>query len=140
VTGERRPARNGDDFYWTDGGGVNAQPVFYSELEVTSTTRVGGNSDYYPNGGLPDNRPGYVSTNYDNGHSKLAPIPLEEWNPPLAQWNSLPADERRPMLLEYMESRGLDFITNGDPNAIGTYESDDLRAYLISKGVTGDTS
>jgi hypothetical protein len=126
------------EFYWDRGGGTDSKPIFYADLEVVSVTRVGGNSDYYPGGGLPPNRPGYVSTNYDNGHSTLEPIPLEEWNPPLAAWNNLPADERRSTLLEYMNLKELNFITNGDPAAIGTYESDDLRSYLVSKGITGE--
>lgn len=135
-------AREGIDYYLelVPGYGRIGDPVFYKDINVTSVDKVGGNVDYYPDGGLPDNRPGYKRTTYDNGHVILEQIPTAEWNPPLAQWNGLPTDERRSIIEEYMESRGISFVTNGEPNQIGAYEGDDLRGFLISKGITGEST
>lgn len=128
VTGEQRRAVDGADFYWDRGGGTDAQPIFYSDLEVVSVTR-------------PDpNRPGYVSTNYSNGHSRLEQVPLEEWNPPLAALGQLPTEERRALTKEYMDQRGYEFMLGGDSgnvDAPNTFESDAFRAFLESKGVGG---
>jgi hypothetical protein len=134
--GTTREAVDGRDFYWNR----DAQPVFFKDLEVVSVTKVGGNSEYYPDGGLPANRPGYVATNYNNGHSMLEEIPLSEWNPPLAAMNSLPKDEARALLNEYTNSRGITFMTNGGFNELGSFYSDDYRSFLESKGVTGEST
>jgi hypothetical protein len=131
--GTVREAVDGRDFYWNR----DAQPIFFKDLEVVSVTRTGGNSEYYPDGDLPPNRAGYVSTNYSNGHSMLEPIPLEEWNPPLAAMNKLPKDEARAILNEYTTSRGIDFMTQGNYDQLGSYYSDDYRSFLESKGITG---
>lgn len=134
--GTVREAVDGRDFYWNR----DAEPVFFKDLEVVSVTRVGGNSEYYPDGGLPANRAGYVATNYSNGHSMLEPIPLEEWNPPLAAMNSLPKDQARALLDEYTNSRGITFMTTGGYNELGSFYSDDYRSFLESKGITGNSS
>ena len=134
--GTVREAVDGRDFYWDR----DAQPIFFKDLEVVSVTRTGGNSEYYPDGGLPPNRAGYVSTNYSNGHSMLEPIPLEEWNPPLAAMNTLPKEEARALLNEYTNSRGITFMTNGGYDQLGSYYSDDYRSFLESKGITGENT
>lgn len=133
--GTTREAVDGRDFYWDR----DAQPIFFKDLEVVSVTRVSGNSDSYVNGGLPANRAGYVATNYSNGHSMLEPIPLEEWNPPLAAMNTLPKDQARALLDEYTNSRGITFMTTGDYDQLGSFYSDDYRSFLESKGVTSST-
>ena len=133
--GTVREAVDGRDFYWNR----DAEPIFFKDLEVVSVTRVGGNSEYYPDGGLPPNRAGYVSTNYSNGHSMLEEIPLAEWNPPLAAMNALPKDQARALLDEYTNSRGITFMTNGGYNELGSYLSDDYRSFLESKGITGES-
>lgn len=133
--GNVREAVDGRDFYWDR----DAQPVFFKDLEVVSVTRVGGNSEYYPNGGLPPNRPGYISTNYNNGFSTLEEIPLAEWNPPLAAVGQLPDAQARALLNEYMDSRGLTFMTQGGTDELGSWLSDDYRSFLVSKGITGSS-
>lgn len=133
--GTVREARDGKDFYLNR----DAQPIFFKDLEVVSVTRVGGNSEYYPDGGLPPNRAGYISTNYSNGHSILEEIPLAEWNPPLAAMNKLPKDQARAILDEYATSRGITFMTNGGYDELGSYYSDDYRSFLESKGITGES-
>jgi hypothetical protein len=129
--GTVRDARDGYDFYWREvrgTGQVSYEPVFYKDLEVVGVTRP------------PENRPGFVETHYDNGHTARVTVPIEEWNPPLAAWNKLPQDERMAVTREYAESRGYDVMLGGDSgdvNKPNTFESDAFRAYLESKGITG---
>jgi hypothetical protein len=134
--GTVREAVDGRDFYWNR----DAQPIFFKDLEVVSVTRVSGNSDFVYPDGLPPNRPGYISTNYNNGHSMLVEIPLAEWNPPLAAAGELPTDEQRVLLNEYMDSRGISFMTNGGTDELGSWLSDDYRSFLESKGITGESN
>lgn len=129
------------EFYW-EPNVVDAgyHPVFYKDLVEVSVTRVSGNSENQ--GELPPNRPGFISTNYDNGHSVLERIPLADWNPPLDAWNNLPREDRRELTREYTEGRGFAFMLGGDSGDVdspNTFESDAFRSFLESRGITGNT-
>lgn len=131
------PARDGYDFYWEPiPGQAGYTPVFYRDLTVVDELKTTDGVNPLDR----DDRPGYYTKVYDNGHRSLEAIPLEDWNPPLAQWNNLPQDERRALTTEYMEDKGLGVMLGitTDVNTINSFESDYFRAHLESKGITGD--
>ena len=130
------PAQAGYDFYWEPVPGTTAyNPVFYKDLTVVETVRT------KTDGVTPldrDDRPGAMTTIYNNGHRSIEPIPIEVWNPPAAAWNALPQDERRAVTNEYATANNIDvMISNpggdGDSEAVNTFTGDAFRAFLESK-------
>jgi len=130
-------AREGYDYYleYVPGLGSVGPPVFYKDINVVKEDKVGGNSEYYPDGGLPDNRPGFNRKTYDNGHVILEQIPVEQWNPPLAALGRLPDEQGREILREYTTQYGIDVMLSGEPGWINSFESDTFRSFLESKGL-----
>lgn len=133
------PARDGYDFYWEPNGPGDSgyHPVFYRDLTVVEELKT-------TDGVNPlnrDDRPGYYTKVYDNGHRSVEAIPLEDWNPPLAQWNNLSQDDRRALTTEYMEDKNLSVMLGitSDVNTINSFESDYFRSYLVSNGISGDS-
>ena len=121
-------AREGYDYYleYVPGLGSVGPPVFYKDISVVNVETPG------------EGRPGFKTTTYDNGHVINEQIPVEQWNPPLAAWNNLPAEERREITREYAEANNYDVMLGGDSGRVdapNTFESDAFRAYLESKGL-----
>ena len=130
------PARDGYDFYWEPVPGTTAyNPVFYKDLTVVETVRT------KTDGVTPldrDDRPGAMTTIYNNGHRSIEPIPIEVWNPPVAAWNALPQDQRRAVTDEYATANNIGvMISNpggdGDSEANNTFTGDAFRTFLESK-------
>jgi hypothetical protein len=131
------PAQAGYDFYWEPNGPGDSgyHPIFYKDLTVVEELKTTDGVNPLDR----DDRPGYYTKVYDNGHRSIVDIPLSEWNPPLAQMQNLPAEERRALTNAYMEQQGLGVMlgVTSDINTINAFESDYFRSHLESNGVTG---
>ena len=130
------PARDGYDFYWTPREGTAGyDPVFYRDLTVVETVRT------KTDGVTPldrDDRPGAMTTIYNNGHRSIEPIPIETWNPPAAALNNLPQEERRAIINEYAATNGIPIMISnpggdGDSSDAAALTGDAFRAFLESK-------
>ena len=132
-------AISGTDFYWEDArkiGEANGYyPVFFKDLTVVETVRTEYDAITPLN---RDDRPGVITTVYNNGHRSIEPIPIETWNPPVAAWSALPQDQRRAVTDEYATANNIGvMISNpggdGDSEANNTFTGDAFRAFLESK-------